>query len=126
VSALLLILMQADNAVSGETTETTGGGGGGGDFLGILPLFIILFGIMYLFLILPQKQREKKHRAMLSQLKKNDRVVTAGGIHGIISSVKEDSVILKVDDDKDVKITVSMGSIAQVAPRSEEGSEDKK
>ncbi len=88
-------------------------------------LFVILFGIMYVFLILPQKQRDKKHRAMLSELKKNDRVVTAGGMHGIIMSVKDGTAILKVDDDKDVKITVNLASIAQVAPREEQEAEGK-
>lgn len=117
------ILMQAE-PVASNASETTGQGGGGSAMPTIF-LFVILFGIMYVFLILPQKQRDKKHRAMLSEIKKNDRVVTAGGMHGIIMSVKDGAAILKVDDDKDVKITVNLASIAQVVPKEEPEAESK-
>jgi preprotein translocase subunit YajC len=78
---------------------------------------------MYMFLIMPQKRREKQHRAMLGELKKNDHVVTAGGIHGVVMSVKEGTVVLKIDEAKDVKITVNVGSIAQVVPKGEQAAE---
>jgi len=116
--------MQAE-PVASNAGETTGQAGGGGGAYSTIFLFVILFGIMYVFLIMPQKQRDKKHRAMLSELKKNDRVVTAGGVHGIIMSVKDGTATLKVDDDKDVKITVNLASIAQVVPKEEQATEDK-
>jgi preprotein translocase subunit YajC len=118
------ILMQAE-PVASNAAETTGQVGGGGSPYSTIFLFVILFGIMYVFLIMPQKQRDKKHRAMLSELKKNDRVVTAGGVHGIIMSVKDSTAILKVDDDKDVKITVNLASIAQVVSREEQETDSK-
>jgi len=121
VETFFLSLLQA----SGETQGTTGQAGEGNPF-SILFLFVILFGIMYVFLIMPQKKRDKKHRAMLSELAKNDRVVTAGGIHAIVMSVKDDAAILKIDDDKDIKITVSLGSIAHVIPKDEAEPEEKK
>jgi len=73
------------------------------------------------FLILPQRRREKERRAMLSSLRKNDKVVTIGGIHGVVHSIRDDKVVLKVDEN--TKITVSMSAIAGVE-RSKE--EDKK
>jgi len=110
--------------VSSEAAGTTGQGGGPStNLINILFPFIIIFAIMYIFLIMPQKRKDKQHRAMLSQLNKNDRVVTAGGIHAFVMSVKEGTVVLKIDDDKDVKITVNVGSIAQVIPKGEKESE---
>ena len=83
---------------------------------------VLLFGIFYVFLILPQRRREKERRAMLSSLRKNDRVVTIGGIHGVVHSIKEDKVVLKVDEN--TKITVSMSAIAGVErPKEEEKKE---
>lgn len=119
---LYYFIMQAGQ-VSGETQQATGQEEYGGSPFSVLFLFVILFGIMYIFLIHPQRSRDKKHRAMLSQLKKNDRVVTSGGIHGIVMSVKDGSAVLKIDEAKDVKITVSITSIGQVVQReSKEGS----
>ncbi len=119
METFFLFLMQAEQTVS-ETAPASGqGGGGGGSPLSLLFPFILIFGIMYVFLILPQKRRDKRHRAMVAELKKNDRVVTSGGIHGIVMSVKEGAVVLKVDDSKDVKITVNQGSVAQVVPKEE-------
>ena len=63
-----------------------------------IPLLLIIV-IFYLFLIRPQNKKQKETQKMLSALKKGDKVVTIGGIHGVISSVKENTVIVKVDDD---------------------------
>ena len=121
MESLYFTLMQT----ASETQATTGQAGDQGSPFSILFLFIILFGIMYVFLIMPQKKREKQHRAMLSELTKNDRVITAGGIHGIIMSVKDDKAVIKIDDDKDVKITVNVGSIATIVPKDEPEKEEK-
>ncbi|MFH1421102.1 MAG: preprotein translocase subunit YajC [Planctomycetota bacterium] len=91
----------------------------GGDFLSILPLFIILFIIMYVFMILPQRRREKQRKAMLSALKKNDHVLTIGGIHGIITNIKDDRITIRIDDNKDVKLTVTSSSIASITSKEE-------
>jgi len=79
---------------------------------------VLLFGIFYVFLILPQRRREKERRAMLSALRKNDKVVTIGGIHGVVHSIKDDKVVLKVDEN--TRITVSMSAIAGVERPKEE------
>ena len=79
---------------------------------------VLLFGIFYVFLILPQRRREKERRAMLSALRKNDKVVTIGGIHGVVHSIKDDRVVIKVDEN--TKITVSMSAIAGVERAKEE------
>ncbi len=80
-------------------------------FMQLVPLLFI-FAIFYFMLIRPQKAREKEHQKMLNNLSKNDEVVTTGGIHGTVVSVKEKSVILRVDEN--VKIEVERSCVAYV------------
>lgn len=77
-----------------------------------LPI-ILIFLIMYLLILRPQAKRQKQQQQMLKSLEKNDRVVTAGGIYGVIAGIKEKEniVILKVADN--VKIEVARSSIAR-------------
>ena len=77
--------------------------------LNLLPLALI-FVIFYFMLIRPQKQKEKDHQKMLSNMAKNDEVVTGSGIHGTIINVKEKTVILRIDEN--VKIEIEKNSIA--------------
>ena len=77
--------------------------------INLLPI-ILIFIIFYFLLIRPQKKQQDEHRKMVGGLKKNDEVITAGGIHGTIVNVKEHTVTLKVDDN--VKVEVQKSSIA--------------
>ena len=86
----------------------------------LLPMGV-LFIIMYFLLIRPQKTKEKKHREMVSQLKKNDAVITSGGVHGTIVNVKEKTVIVRIDES--VKIEVQRSSII-FAKKKDENNED--
>ena len=67
--------------------------------VGSLLPFLLIIVIFYLFLIRPQNKKQKETQRMLDALKKGDKVITIGGIHGTVSSVKENTVIVKVDDD---------------------------
>jgi preprotein translocase subunit YajC len=78
----------------------------------VLP-FVLIFGIMYLLIFRPQAKKQKQHRAMIESLKKGDKVVTAGGIHGTIAGVKEKEDIIFVKIADNVKIEVSRSSIAR-------------
>ncbi len=80
-----------------------------------LPLAIIV-PLFYLMMIRPERNRQKTHQAMLNELKKNDRVVTVGGIHGVVTNVQRenDEVTLKVDETTNAKLRVTFGSIARV------------
>ena len=79
--------------------------------MSVLPFGLIIL-IFYFFIIRPQNKKQKETEKMLSALKKGDKVVTVGGIHGVISSTKEKTVIVKVDDN--AKIEFSRNAIATV------------
>ena len=64
---------------------------------GFLPL-VLIFVIFYFLIIVPQKKQQKKHKQMIIDLKKNDEVVTVGGVHGVIVNIKERTFVLRVDD----------------------------
>ena len=74
-----------------------------------IPL-IFIFIIFYFLLIRPQKTKEKEHQKMLSNLNKNDEVVTSSGIHGTIVNVKDKTLILRIDDN--VKIEIEKNCVA--------------
>jgi preprotein translocase subunit YajC len=95
-------------------------GGGLGTALGSpLVMMVIVMGIFYVMLILPQQRQRKKMQQMLSALKAGDKVVTNGGIYGTIAGLDGDTVILKIADQ--VKIRIARSAITQV-----ETSEDAK
>ena len=73
-----------------------------------LPL-IIIFAIFYFILIRPQQQRQKKHKEMLESLKVGDKVVTIGGIYGVIRDIKGDVFTLEIS--KDIKINTTRNAI---------------
>ncbi len=86
-----------------------GGQGAGGGIAGFLPI-IILFGIFYFLLIRPQQKKAKEHQAMISNLKKGARIITSGGIYGIILSLDDTTIGLEIAEK--VKIKISRGNVA--------------
>ena len=95
--------LQAGGAGSASTSGSLLGG--------FLP-FLLIIAIMYLFLIRPQSKKQKETQKMLDALKKGDKVITIGGIHGTVSSIKENTVIVKVDDD--CKLEFNRSAISSV------------
>jgi preprotein translocase subunit YajC len=85
------------------------GGTAGSPIMSLMPI-IIIFVIFYFLLIRPQKKSQEDHKKMVLSLKKNDEVVTGGGIHGTIVNVKDNTIVLKIDDN--VKIEIQKNSIA--------------
>jgi preprotein translocase subunit YajC len=88
-------------------------GGGLGSFF--VPL-ILIFIIMYFVMIRPQKKRQQEQQKLIASLKTGDRVVTNAGIHGLISNVKDNTVLLKVADN--VKIELEKSAITTVLKQS--------
>jgi preprotein translocase subunit YajC len=88
-----------------------------------LVMMVIVMGIFYVMLILPQQRQRKKLQEMLGAIKAGDKVITNGGIYGVINGIDGDTVILKIADtgSSPVKIRIARSAITQV-----EASEDAK
>lgn len=93
-------------------TPEAGAAGGAGSIVPTLITFGLVFVIFYFLIIRPQNKKQKETKRMLEALKKGDKVVTIGGIHGSIQSLKEDAVVLKVDSN--TKLTMSRSAISNV------------
>ncbi len=88
-----------------------------GPALGSFLVPIVAAIVLYYFLIIrPERRKQSSHRAQIDSLKKNDRVVTIGGLYGVVMSVQRDAdeVTLKVDEATNTKIRVTFGAIARV------------
>ena len=104
----------ADDAAGGGAA----GGGGGDSSLMLVQFapFIAIAVLFYFMLIRPQRREQARRLEMLSGVKKNDRVITAGGIYGVVTNVyrEADEVTLKVDEATNTKLRVTLSSIARV------------
>lgn len=82
----------------------TQGGAQPGGFASFVPL-ILMFVIFYFLLIRPQQKKAKEHQAMLAELKKGDKVVTSGGIHGTLTKVDDTDVTMEIAEKVRIKVT---------------------
>jgi preprotein translocase subunit YajC len=98
-------------------------GDGGNPMISFLPLVAII-GIFYFLIIRPQSKKQKDTQKMLSALKKGDKIVTIGGIHGTIQTVRENSLIVRVDEN--TKLEFSRSAISSVVSQAKEDKDDKK
>ena len=91
--------------------QTAGGGGAPSALISFAPLILVFF-VFYLLLIRPQQKKAKDHQAMLGQLKKNDEVVTSGGIYGKVVALTDSIVTLEVAPN--VRIRVNRPQISEI------------
>ena len=87
----------------------SGGGGQGGGFGAFIPL-ILMFAIFYFLLIRPQQKKAKQHREMISSIKKGDRVVSSGGLHGLVTGITDEVVTMEIAPK--IRVKVSRASVA--------------
>ena len=113
-----LVLFAQEAAGEAGDPAAPAPGPGLSDFL--VPAMLI-FMVFYFLIIVPERKRNRQKQGLLDSLKKNDKVVTIGGIYGVVANVKpgEDEVVIKIDEDKDVKVKVSKSSIAKVLTKEE-------
>lgn len=95
-----LAMAQPSSGTGGQTSNP---------IAAFMPL-ILMFIIFYVLLIVPQRKKQKEHQKMLTELKKGDKIVTTGGIHGVVVNLKDDIITIKVAEN--VKIDVNRGNIA--------------
>lgn len=79
---------------------------------------LLILGVFYVLMILPMQRKQKQHEAMLKALKKGDKVITNGGIHGTITQIKDRVVHLKIADK--TEIIIDKSAIAGVIKKKEE------
>jgi preprotein translocase subunit YajC len=91
------------------------GGEGGGSLISTLIMFGAIFLIFYFMIIRPQQKRAKEKQKLLSNLEKGDKVVTNGGIYGVIAGLEEKTALLQISDN--VKIKVDRSAITTVLPK---------
>jgi preprotein translocase subunit YajC len=93
----------------------------GSSIMAFLPLVAII-GIFYFLIIRPQSKKQKETQKMLAALKKGDKIVTIGGIHGVIQTIRENSVIVRVDES--TKLEFSRSAISSVVSVGKEEKSD--
>ena len=82
-------------------------GAAGGNPLSMLLPFVLIFAVFYFIVIMPAKKQQKKKDAMIAGLKKGDRIVTSGGIHGTVATVEDQSLLVKVAENTKIRISKS-------------------
>lgn len=85
-------------------------------YMQVLP-WLFLMAMVYFVLLKPQQDEQKRHKAMIDGLKKNDEVVTSAGIHGTIINVKETTFVIRVDDN--VKLEIDKAAVARIKRKRE-------
>jgi len=88
--------------ISSCVPQGEGEGGFGG--FEIIIFLVLIFGVFYFLMIRPQRKRQKQHEEMVQELQRGDKVVTAGGIYGVLESLSEDSVVLKIESGATIRI----------------------
>jgi preprotein translocase subunit YajC len=104
--------------------QAAGPGSGSGGLQSILMQFwwvLPFFAIFYILLFRPQRVKEKQRQEMLRTLGKNDRVVTIGGLHGVVKSVSENEVTLLVDEKNNLTMKFNRSAVANILNRDEQG-----
>jgi len=117
VFSRLLVLAESVPAEQGPGPE-------GNPLVRMLIFMVPMFVILYLLMIRPQRKRQRERLEMLESLKKGDKIITRGGIHGVITLVRDHDVVVKVDDN--VKLTLSKAGVARVVERAGEKTEKNK
>ncbi len=114
----MLSFLSALAAPEGGTASSSG------SMMTTFVTFGLIIVIFYFLIIRPQKKRDKETKEMLASIKKGDKVVSIGGIHGTVVVVKETSVVVKVDDN--TRLEFSRSAISSIANRKAETASSKK
>ena len=119
VLLIAVVFVGGCELVGGTTGTTTTPGEQGSTLSSILPLIIFLvliFAVFYFLMVRPQRRKQKAQQELLSQLRKGDRVITAGGVYGVIESTDQDTVVIKVESG--ALLRIARGSVIQKRPTS--------
>lgn len=107
MALMAVLLITALIFAGGCAFPATEGEESGGFDWTIIIFLVLIFAVFYFLLIRPQRKRQKEQQNLMEELKRGDKVITAGGIHGVIESISEDSVIIKVESGATMKVAKS-------------------
>lgn len=102
-SGLLAASLSTLLLISSCTPQQPAGGSGGVDWV-LIGTMVFVFVLFYFFMIRPQRKRQKEQETMLAGLKKGDKVITAGGIYGVIESISEDTLVIRVESGATIRV----------------------
>jgi preprotein translocase subunit YajC len=114
LSTLTVLAAEAGGAPAGGAGAPAGGPKDLFTSLGPLLPIILIFVVFMWMMSRSQRKRDKERQALLEAIKPKDDVVTIGGIHGRVVKVDPETVVLRIDDDKDVKITMARSGISRI------------
>jgi len=100
IAGLLITLM----VFIGSCVPPEGGEGEGGFDWTIIIFLLLIFAVFYFLIIRPQRKQQKKHQELMIELKRGDKVVTTGGIYGVIESLSDDSIVLKIESGATIRV----------------------
>ena len=95
--------------IGGCMPAPEGGEEGGFDWT-IIIFLVLIFGVFYFLIIRPQRRRQKQHDELMIELKRGDKVITTGGIYGVVESLSDDSIVIKIESGATIR--VARGSVA--------------
>ena len=106
--ALLLgsVILVGGCVPAGETSGTT-------DVWTFVIFLALMFGMFYFIMVRPQRRRQQEHQKLVSELNRGDKIVTAGGIYGVIESTSEDSIVIKVESGATIRLAKGSVSLKQ-------------
>jgi len=119
ILTLVVGLLISSVFIGGCLAPAEGEGEAGFDWTWIVFLALIV-GVFYFIMIRPQQKRQKEHRQLMEELKRGDKVITAGGIYGQIETVSDENVVIKVESGTTIRVARNSVSIKQ-ADRQEIG-----
>ncbi len=104
--------MFSDVVYAMASPQNAEGAGQGGGQLNFLVMMALLFGIMYFLIIRPQSKRAKEHKNMLENVKKGDKIITTGGIYGVIENIDNNTLTIKIAEN--VRIKTGRSAVAGI------------
>lgn len=109
MAGLIIAMLALFGSCIPTTATPTDGGSSTTSTLYLVGFLVVIFALFYFVMIRPQRKRQKDQQNMVANMQKGDRVVTAGGIFGVVDSIREDSVIIKVESG--AMLRVAKGSV---------------
>ena len=108
--------------ISPAFAQAAGAAGGGFSFISLMPMFAIV-GIFYFLLIRPQQQKAKQHRAKIDAIRRGDRIVTGGGILGVVTKAADAELTVEIAEG--VRVSVARATVADVITKPDPAARDK-